>query len=243
MNVPLTKKISALKSGDHACLFYTSPEEQFATVLPYIKAGLEQNEKCLYIVDDNHVVFVLEAMDKAGIDIAAALASRAFVINSKHQTYYKGGIFRPDEMIGAFKNSVQDALSEGYRGLRATGEMTWALSDPKALSQLIDYETNLDKYFPSQLIGLCQYNQNRFSKESVPGILQTHRVVIAQGKMQQNKFYIPPTKSFGGRGVKKFPQLQTATHLKSFPGNNRLFPPVHPQVSRAVPISGFAWRA
>jgi hypothetical protein len=183
-----------LKSGDHACLFYASPEEQFATVLPYIKAGLEQNEKCLYIVDDNHVVFVLEAMDKAGIDIAAALAARAFVINSKHQTYLKNGSFRPDEMIAGLKGGVEEALSEGYRGLRATGEMTWALSDPKALSQLNAYEAKLDKFFPSQLTGLCQYNQNRFSPQLVPGILQTHRLVIAKGKLQKNKFYLPPEK-------------------------------------------------
>lgn len=195
MSASLIQQVGTLKSGDHACLFYASPEEQFATVLPYIKAGLAQNEKCLYTVDDNHVLFVLEAMEKAGIDIDAALAARAFVINSKHQTYYKSGIFRPDEMVNQYKASVEEALSEGYRGLRGAGEMTWALSDPKALSQLTEYETKLDQFFPSKLTALCQYNQKRFTPESVPGILQTHRFVIADGKMQQNKFYRLPQES------------------------------------------------
>ena len=65
----LINAIEKLGMHDHLCLIYETQEEQFAAVIPFIRIGLERGEKCVYIVDDNTAVAVLEAMRADGIDI------------------------------------------------------------------------------------------------------------------------------------------------------------------------------
>jgi len=40
----LSATIIRLRPHDHLCLIYETREEQFATVVPFIKAGLERRE-------------------------------------------------------------------------------------------------------------------------------------------------------------------------------------------------------
>src|SRR5437899_518278 len=50
---PNLSRLSALATGlglhQHQCLIYNTREEQFAAALPFLKAGLERWERCLYI--------------------------------------------------------------------------------------------------------------------------------------------------------------------------------------------------
>jgi chemotaxis family two-component system sensor kinase Cph1 len=45
-----------LRLHEHLCLIYETQEEKFAAALPYLRAGLERGERCLYIADDNSAV-------------------------------------------------------------------------------------------------------------------------------------------------------------------------------------------
>ncbi len=59
---------------DHLCSIYASQEEQFAVAIPFIRIGLERNEKCVYIADDHNFDAVLDAMQAEGIDWNGPLA-------------------------------------------------------------------------------------------------------------------------------------------------------------------------
>ena len=54
---PDLSRLSELASGlglhEHLCLIYDTQEEQFAVALPYLRAGLERRERCLYLADGN----------------------------------------------------------------------------------------------------------------------------------------------------------------------------------------------
>ena len=47
--------LSQLRPGDHAALFYRNRAERFEVVVPFIQLGLERNERCLYVADENSV--------------------------------------------------------------------------------------------------------------------------------------------------------------------------------------------
>src|SRR5579872_1032750 len=85
--------------GDHVAFFFKSNAERLAFVIPYIVAGINNLERCVYIVDENTVPEILAEFKKAGIDIDAATSNGALSVVTKHDTYLRHGIFDPEKMI------------------------------------------------------------------------------------------------------------------------------------------------
>lgn len=49
----LIKGFSGLDVHDRICLIYETREEQLAAAIPFIRMGLEREEQCVYIIDEN----------------------------------------------------------------------------------------------------------------------------------------------------------------------------------------------
>lgn len=169
--------------GDHVAFFFRKNEERLAFVIPYIVSGLRKNERCVYIADENTVPHILAEFKWAGVDIARATASGALSVVTKYDTYLRHGIFEPEQMIADLDRDVRLALQSGFSGLRVTGEMSWALDLPFALSRLRDYEEELCHRWPTQLAGLCQYNETRFPADVVQRMVACHCMAVRDGKI------------------------------------------------------------
>lgn len=115
--------VEALRPGDHAALIYATRAEQFSVIAPFVKIGLERRERCFYIAHENSIPLVLEKFAQIGVDVAAAQASGALTVATKHETYHKHGLFQPEKMISDLRAEVDKALKSGFSGLRATGEI------------------------------------------------------------------------------------------------------------------------
>lgn len=180
-----------LHAGDHAALFYKTRAEQFSVIVPFIAIGLKRGERCLYIADDNSVAMVINELEKGGVDVAAAEKSGALSITTKQHTYLRYGVFEPARMIDDLRHEVEESLRLGYSAFRAAGEMTWALTLPSALAQLSDYEVRLHQQHPRQFASLCQYDERGFSERVIADMIHIHPVVVARGKLLQNRFHQP----------------------------------------------------
>ncbi|HAP31448.1 MAG TPA: hypothetical protein DCQ14_00095 [Firmicutes bacterium] len=123
----LATLMRSLKPHDHLCLIYESEDEWAQAIVPFILTGLEQGEKCLYIVDAGTTQQLSTVLSKAGLDVAAAERKGQFTVIQERDAYTKEGFFDPDLMIKLLISETEKALSEGYPALRATGEMSWAL--------------------------------------------------------------------------------------------------------------------
>lgn len=189
----LSDMLQQLTFGDHLCLIYRNKKDQFAVVIPFIRQGLENGEKCLYIVDERTAHDVKEALAQEGSDVEACLASGQLTLLVKEETYLKEGFFDPDKMIALLIESTEAALQEGYSGLRVTGEMTWVLSERPGSDRLIEYEAKLNRIFPgSKSLAICQYNETRFSPELLIDVLATHPLVVIDGLVTRNFYFVPP---------------------------------------------------
>lgn len=178
---------------DHFAIIYDNPAEQLDFIVPFLRLGLERGEKAVFIYDDNGVETVIQAMEDHGIDVAAAAASGALCILTKHHAYLKNGDFDPGWMIDFLAQSVEDAKKEGFAAVRASGEMTWALGPAgDAHERLIEYECMLDKAFSDHDIGgICQYNRHRFRPQTLMHVIHTHAKVVFRGNVCDNPYYIP----------------------------------------------------
>lgn len=188
-----TRAIEDLQVHDHLCLIYETHEEQMAAAVPFIKVGIEQGDQCIYIADDNDAESVKQAMQESGIDVKKAMASGALAVVTKHEAYLKQGYFDPDWMIGFLRQATSSALKNGYRALRATGEMTWIFGGEPGVDRLIEYEAKLNYFFPeNEALAICQYNRNRFTPQIINNVIYTHPLVIYGTSVCENPYYIPP---------------------------------------------------
>ncbi len=186
-------QVATVGNHDHFAIIYDNPDEQLDFIVPFLRLGLERGEKAVYIYDDNNPETVIGAMERHGIDVAAASASGALSILTKKHAYLKNGNFDPDWMVDFLSQAVDDAKKEGFSAVRASGEMTWALGPAgDAHDRLVEYECKLNALFPDcDIAGICQYNRRRFRAQTLMHVIHTHRRLAFRGDVCENPYYIP----------------------------------------------------
>lgn len=168
-------------------------------MVPFFIDGLARKERCFWIADDRTVEEVKTFLHQAGIDIAEELRRENFTIVTKRETYLQDGEFDPHKMIGIMAGVLADAMSKGFKGLRSSGEMTWALGNDKGSDRAMEYEALLNDFFPGKpWVAICQYNQKRFEPAIILDVLRTHRYAIVGEQVCPN-LYFEPTQMFFGR--------------------------------------------
>ena len=184
--------LGTIRQGDHVCAIYDSPREQLRSVARYVRAGLKQGERCLYIADDRAMHLVRDALAAEGVDVAAAQDNDRLVLLTKRETYLQNGSFDPNQMIAAMSEMTEQALRDNCTGLRITGEMTWALGPETGCERLMEYETKLNDFFPgSRAHAICQYNRSRFSPEIIREVLRHHPLAVIGSDVYENPYYEP----------------------------------------------------
>ena len=163
--------------------FYRNKTEQLKTAIPFIAIGLERNEKCLYIAEESSLAEICRYLQDFGVNVQEAKKRNALTIVTKHETYLKHGSFQPDKMIEDLRDAVQSALDMGFTGLRAAGELSWALDLPSALVQMVQYEEELDEHFHSKFAALCQYDETRFPAHIIERMKEVHPMTFRDGKL------------------------------------------------------------
>ncbi len=188
-------EIEDLKFGDHLCCLYETDQEHKSLLTPYMRVGLENNEKVFYIVDVHTSETVLDYLRDDGVDVEPYLQSGQLTILTVSESYMKGGVFDPDEMIKMLTEETEKALKEGYNALRVTGEMSWALKGLPGSDRLIEYEAKLNEFFPeSKALAICQYDMRLFKPELLLNILLTHPLVVIGTRIYENFYFMPPEK-------------------------------------------------
>lgn len=185
-------------SNDHLALIYESQTDQFAAVIPFIRQGLERGERCLYVADDNTKEEVHDALVESGINAEAAIASGALSIHTKEDTYLRTEEFEQDAMLDFWQETLAEAQDdEGYTGIRAAAEMTWALDEDTGLDQLVQYEAMLNTIYPDEdYVVLCQYNRERFPSEILSDVIRSHPLMVYDSTVCQNFYYHSPDEFF-----------------------------------------------
>ncbi|WP_425492994.1 MEDS domain-containing protein [Natrinema amylolyticum] len=186
-------------TNDHFALIYESQEEQFAAAIPFLRQGLDRGERCLYITYENSREEVVAAMREYGIDVDAALESGQLSIHDEQETYLRNETFDADETIDFIDAAIGEATEE-YEALRMTGEMSSVLEEDPECEELVKCEAKANYLFDDvDGLALCQYNRNRFSAEVIRDVINTHPLLIHNGRVSHNVYYTPPEEFFGSQ--------------------------------------------
>jgi len=172
---------------------YRSEEEHRTVFTHFLRLGLQNNHKVLYIVDTHTAETVLSYLRDEGLEPDHYLERGQLELLTRHETYTPGGSFDPDAMIDLLKSETEKAIEAGFSALRVTGEMTWALSKLPGTERLIEYENKLNRFMPTQpCIAICQYDKRQFEPQLLLDVLRTHPWAIIGTEVYENFYYLPP---------------------------------------------------
>ena len=192
------RTIAGIEPGHHLCWLYQSQQEHRALLTPFLRRGLAQGERVIYVVDAHPAEAVLGYLRDDGLEPSPYLASGQLSILTADEAYLRDGAFDPDAMVALLRAETDRALADGYAALRVTGEMTWVLRGLPGSEALIEYESKLNEFFPgSKCLALCQYDRRRFEPGVLLDVLTTHRVAVVGTELFDNFYYVPPGELLG----------------------------------------------
>ena len=166
--------------GTHFCNFYESGSDLFHMLLSYFKAGLEDNEFCVWVVSEP--LSERDAWDglrEAVPDFDQYLSKRSIEVFDGHDWYLRGGTFDSSRVMTAWNEKLDRALDRGYAGLRGTGNTAWLQKkDWKAFSE---YEQLVnDSVAGRRTILLCTYALNSCGANELLDVVATHQFATAR---------------------------------------------------------------
>lgn len=178
--------------GHHIIYLYNDDVERKRTMARYLRQGLSDDEKVLYLVDDISPDEMRIELMALGVDVDAK--QKDFDITRGHYSHCPSEHFSPDFMLGIVGEYYDSAIRDGYAGARGAGEMSWALTKGRAaVPDLLEYEARLNNILQDHpLTTVCQYDARRFDGALVMDMLSVHPLMIVRGQLVNNPSYVEP---------------------------------------------------
>jgi two-component system, sensor histidine kinase PdtaS len=170
--------VGDLRWGDHFCQFYETADDLRDTLVPYFRAGLESNEKCLWVTSAPFDAADATAALRAAVpDVDRALASGQIEIIDYRDWYLRNNELTPEAVLQGWLERANAARSDGYRGLRLTGNTAWLEKCDWAGFE--HYEATVDAGFRGRpLVALCSYQLSRCEASWVTDVVRTHQFAV-----------------------------------------------------------------
>jgi len=176
----------------HQCLIYEgSPSQKLPLLAATIKRKLNEGYRCLYLNSAPMVAGLRSTLAAIGVDVEEEITKTRLVMSSDPVS--ATGEFNCDVMLAGLEDSLDQAIKDGYKGLWASGDMTWEFGPKQDFSQLMEYELKLEEMFNrrKELSGICQYHHDSLPKDAMRQSLLMHPgVVINETLSRINPHYL-----------------------------------------------------
>jgi two-component sensor histidine kinase/PAS domain-containing protein len=172
------KAVPHIQWGSHLAHFFGAGDELRDVLVPYFKAGLENNERCLWVtgaaLNAEHARSALRA---AIPDLDRRERDKQIEIANGDEWYAAGEKLQPQELVRGLLQREQDALGHGYTGLRTSGNCAWVSQDQWA--DFLDYETLVHKSVRNRrMICLCSFCTDQLRDGSHWDVLERHDMAV-----------------------------------------------------------------
>jgi len=156
-----------LRPTNHAIFVYDNPEAKHNVLFNYLKVGLDNGEAGLYVASDEKPSQIREAMRQFGINVEKYEKTGALRILGYEDIYIIDGKFSLTTTIGLWNKFYNEALKNGFKGLRVTGE-TACFFEHNLIKELLEYEKALHKVMDIPMIAICAYNARLLNRTADP---------------------------------------------------------------------------
>jgi len=166
--------------GTHLCLFYHTKQDLIDILVPYFKAGLENNEFCMWVTSEPLLVEEAKKSLKRVVENLDDYIEKGQIeILDYSQWYTKSGRFDADEVLQGWVEKEAQALERGFDGLCLTGNTFWlGEEDWEAFT---DYEAAIDGVIGEyQMTAICTYSLDRCGASEVIDVVSNHEFALVK---------------------------------------------------------------
>ncbi len=170
--------IGAIPWGTHLCQFYRTRQDLLDILVPYFRAGLENNEFCMWVTSEPLIEKEAEkAMRAAVANFDQYLKSGQIEIIPYHQWYLKDGSFNLPGVLRGWIDKLDAALAKGYQGMRVTGNTAWL--EKRDWKNFTDYEEAISSVIGGyQMIAICSYSLDKCGASKVIDVVRNHQFAL-----------------------------------------------------------------
>jgi hypothetical protein len=186
--------------GQHLCLPFETDEEKQAAIVSFFHEGLARGNRCVFVGTATEFEDLGRRLDVEGVSISRAQARGALRFLTQEEAYLHDGVFDPTRVLARVAAQIDEALADGFTGLRGTGELRYV---PAAAEwqKIVWYEAQVNEYFARRpFAGLCRYPRAVVPAERVCDVLRTHPVAVVRGEVCDNPFYERPALALSDDG-------------------------------------------
>jgi PAS domain S-box-containing protein len=164
--------------GSHFCLFYETEEDLIDILVPYFKAGLKNNELCMWVTSEPlNEKKAKNALKGAIPDFDRYLKTGQIEIIPHSQWYLEDGKFNLQRVLKGEINKLNQALKAGFDGIRITGNSAWL--EKTDWENFSDYERQVNvaisKY---RMIAICTYCLDKCSASDIVDVVSSHESAL-----------------------------------------------------------------
>lgn len=172
--------IDLIPFGMHACHFYKDRTQLVAALAPYFVAGLKGNERCLWItappLPADEAIDALRAVWEGADE---AIRTGALRVADYDAWYANAQELKGLDVVQLWLDEEEQALADGYNGLRITGNVTFLKPDEWAT--FVAYEQAVtDAFHGRRIVALCSYLLPQCDEAQIGDIMRAHHCVLEQ---------------------------------------------------------------
>ncbi len=188
-----------LSVGDHICGFYRKPAERDDILVPFLVDGLRAGDKCTCVVDSCTPDDVLASMS-THIEVDPYVSVCQLEVLDSYATYLADGGFLPARMLEFWEGKARQSPFAGTGVARNIGDMSWAHRSQGAVTELIGYESELNRIMANvPQVNLCLYDLTRCTGDLIMDVLKTHPKALLGGMVIDNPYYLEPDEFLASR--------------------------------------------
>lgn len=175
-----TVTVDRLTAGDHACLGFDSHEDRWAVRAAFASAGLARGERVMLFTERG--VSGGEALGRLaahGVPADSAVSDGRLAVVDRPPGYDPSRGLDAAARTDYWSTATGEALAGGFTGLRAAGDMSWAVEPEVSRDDLTAYEDGLTALFARlAFIGLCEFDRRVFPPAVFRRVLAAHPLSV-----------------------------------------------------------------
>ncbi|UCE99332.1 MAG: MEDS domain-containing protein [Planctomycetota bacterium] len=164
--------------GTHFCQFYQTREDLIDILVPYFRAGLKDNEFCMWVTSEPlNVEDAKKALSQKVKGLDGYIKKGQIEILDYSRWYKKSGHFDSDNVLQAWVEKERKAIKKGFEGLRLTGNTFWL--EDKDWKNFTDYEAVINSVIGKyKMLAICTYCLNKCTASEIIDVVSNHQFAL-----------------------------------------------------------------
>jgi two-component sensor histidine kinase len=201
--------------GSHVCQFFSNGSDLRDTLVPYFKAGLENNERCLLVATEPFTAENARSALRAAVsDFDRRERRKQIEIHDVRAWYNSDCVINGDEIVAGLLASEEQARADGYNGFRTQGNIGWL--GRNQWEDFQDYEAGVTRGLRGRrMLSMCSYCLDSCGSKELLDVTTRHSHALTRQSDGWSCVAVTPhepnSRSLNGAGVGVANSIQVVT--------------------------------